>query len=197
MGQYMEEPGSILVVSEKPEISDLLKNALGGFVRKISHVKNMNEARRKIMQERIFLLLLFSSPSENTGIDDVIELADRKLIPSVLTVAPEIYPQTVYRAKGRRIYVLTYPIKKGMLIQTVNILYESQMQLYKMMLERDRLQEKLTDMSVISRAKLLLIEKTGMTEEEAHHTLEKDAMDAGITRRKAAEYVIQRLSGTD
>ena len=48
-------------------------------------------------------------------------------------------------------------------------------------------------MRVVNRAKCLLIEKKQMTEEEAHHYLEKLAMDACITKREAATDIIRRL----
>ena len=193
MGIPKEEPGVILVVSEKEEFFRFLKSALTGSGRQIEYAAGLTEAMKKISQERIFLLFLCSPFQTGSGVEEAVLLSERKMIPSVLVVNAEIYPETLYRTRNRRIYVLTYPVRKSMVLQTVSILYESQMQIYRLMKERDQLQERLTDLTVINRAKLILIQKEGLTEEEAHRALEKDAMDAGITKRKAAEYLIQRL----
>lgn len=193
MGVIREEPGTVLVIAEKQEACTFVKSAISSFVRKIEWVPGMPEAKKKIASERILLLVIFLPLSDGGGIDDAVEVADRKSIPSVILVGTEIYPQTVYRARGRRIYVLAYPAKKSILAQTVNILFNSQVQLYQLIRERDALQEKLADLSVINRAKLVLVEKKGLTEDEAHHQVEHVAMDRGITKRKAAEYLLRLM----
>ena len=56
--------------------------------------------------------------------------------------------------------------------------------------EIDRLRERLESEKLIHRAKLALMER-GMNEEEAHHFLEKQAMDRRLSRRAVAEEVLK------
>ena len=54
----------------------------------------------------------------------------------------------------------------------------------------DRLEKKLREEKCVGRAKCLLIEHKGMSEQEAHKFIEKSAMDQRISRREVAEEVI-------
>ena len=52
------------------------------------------------------------------------------------------------------------------------------------------LEEKMKEIKIIGKAKGLLIEKKGMTEEEAHRYIGKMAMDNGVSRKHIAEDII-------
>ena len=52
-------------------------------------------------------------------------------------------------------------------------------------------EEKITEIRLVNRAKWLLIERLGMRETDAHRYIEKQAMDQRVSRRKIAESVIQ------
>ncbi|MDD7579368.1 MAG: ANTAR domain-containing protein, partial [Treponema sp.] len=51
--------------------------------------------------------------------------------------------------------------------------------------------EKMTDIRTVNRAKWLLIENLNMTENDAHHYIEKQAMDTRLSRREVAEGIIR------
>ena len=57
--------------------------------------------------------------------------------------------------------------------------------------KNESLREKMADIRVVNRAKWLLISRLGMTEEDAHYYIEKQAMDTRISRREAAEEIIR------
>lgn len=52
------------------------------------------------------------------------------------------------------------------------------------------LDEKMAEIRTISRAKILLVEKKGMTENEAHKHIEKQAMNLCITKLEVANKII-------
>lgn len=53
------------------------------------------------------------------------------------------------------------------------------------------LREKMEDIRMVNRAKWLLIENLNMTEKDAHHYIEKQAMDTRFTRREVAENIVR------
>ena len=53
------------------------------------------------------------------------------------------------------------------------------------------LQEKMMDIRTVNRAKWLLIERHHMTESDAHHYIERQAMDMRLSRREVAENIIR------
>ena len=49
----------------------------------------------------------------------------------------------------------------------------------------------MADIRMVNRAKWLLIDNLGMSEKDAHHYIEKRAMDSRQTRREVAEGIIR------
>lgn len=52
-------------------------------------------------------------------------------------------------------------------------------------------EEKMEEIRVVNRAKLLLISERGMNEAEAHRYIEKQAMDSCVTKRTIAESIVR------
>ena len=57
--------------------------------------------------------------------------------------------------------------------------------------ENVKLQQKLESLKTISRAKCLLISYMGMSEEEAHKYIERQAMDLRLTRLEVAKEIVR------
>lgn len=69
--------------------------------------------------------------------------------------------------------------------------YNSIKLLTAMSVRLSRMEQRMDDMKVVNRAKWLLIEHLHMREEDAHYYIEKQAMDARMSRRQVAESVIR------
>nr|MCR5321545.1 ANTAR domain-containing protein [Lachnospiraceae bacterium] len=54
-------------------------------------------------------------------------------------------------------------------------------------------EEKMEELKTVSRAKILLMEKKHMTEEEAHRFIGKQAMNNGVSRGNMALEIIEEL----
>ena len=57
-----------------------------------------------------------------------------------------------------------------------------------------KLKEKMEEIRQVNRAKMLLMQHKSMTEAEAHHYLEKQAMDNGKKRTAVAEEIIKEFA---
>ena len=56
------------------------------------------------------------------------------------------------------------------------------------------LEDKMAQIRTVNRAKLLLIEHLDMTEDQAHHYIERHAMDLCISKLECAEEIIRKYS---
>ena len=74
----------------------------------------------------------------------------------------------------------------------VKMLSAMTLRLEKMESKNRSLQEKMAEIRTINKAKWMLIENQKMTEAEAHHYIEKKAMNERLSRRKAAELIIEK-----
>ena len=50
-------------------------------------------------------------------------------------------------------------------------------------------EEKMEELKIVSRAKIVLVER-GMSEKEAHEYILKEAMNSGLTKRQVAQDII-------
>ncbi len=76
-------------------------------------------------------------------------------------------------------------------LPALTALYCTGFQLKALNRETEKLQNKLDDARLISRAKLLLINRFKMSEKEAHRYIEKAAMDHSLKRRDVAISIIK------
>ncbi len=130
-------------------------------------------------------LLLFSMSARDTAcIDDLLLLAGKNpQLQTVLLVRREVQAQLAYRCRKYQIYVLSLPLRTQILTEMLRMCLTM----------RSRLMEK-EEMSIVTKAKCLLIQMRQMTEEEAHYYLEKRAMDEGLSKREVAMGIINMYS---
>ena len=76
------------------------------------------------------------------------------------------------------------PFSNTLFLQAIHMAAASNHRLLRLRQENAKMQEKIAQVRLVSRAKCCLIEREGMTETDAHRLIEKRAMD---TRRDRAE----------
>ena len=62
--------------------------------------------------------------------------------------------------------------------------------IFRLQTENGRLQKKIEDLALIARAKRVLQKTLGMTEEQAHRTIEKQAMDLRVSKSDVARRIL-------
>lgn len=92
---------------------------------------------------------------------------------------------------ARGILTLPESAPDSLLTQAVRLLAAARCRLRRIESENARLEEKVGDIRLVNRAKLLLVQHLKMTEAEAHKYIEKQAMDTCMKRRTIAENIIR------
>ena len=77
-----------------------------------------------------------------------------------------------------------------MILQSLQLLCGTRERLRKMEQKTASIEEKMAEIRLVNRAKWLLIERQGLSEQEAHRFIEKQAMDRCVTRRAVAEDIL-------
>ena len=94
---------------------------------------------------------------------------------------------------GEGVLVVPKPFSAALFLQAVHMAAASNHRLQRLRAENDRLQQKMAELRLTSRAKCLLVQHRGMTEAEAHRYLEKTAMDTRRSRAQVAQDVLDSL----
>ena len=185
--------GAILVIAAKPRIQSSVRSALTAKYGRVLTAETVQEARRAVEREKIALMVIFSPLKDEEEIPRLFDMADRRGIAAGYIVGREIYGETAYRLEGRNVFVVAYPLQMDQVLQIVSFLHQVQRRFWLVLSEQERLQRQVQDIQIACRVKCLLVEKREMTEEEAHHFIEQEAMNTGLSKREAALKILKEL----
>ena len=189
MARTSDMSHSILIVSESERFPAIVKKSLTGFLT-IDIRKSVSAARRCIL-ERYYNLVVIDSPLlDELGDGLAIDIAESSDT-SVLVVTPEeLCEDLMDRVSGYGILVLSKSMPEGRIDKAIRFMISAQDKLSTYQQKLLTVEEKMEELRIVSKAKLVLVEKKHMTEEEAHRYIGKQAMNHGVTRRRIAEEIL-------
>lgn len=147
-------------------------------------------ARRLMLDSNVDLAILNTPLKEEFGTQLALDLADNN-IGVLLLVQTDVFDQTCYKVEDNGVLTLAKPMTRQSFYGAVKLLSAMRYKLQKLDKRNQVLQEKMLDIRAVNRAKWLLIERHHMTEDQAHHYIEKQAMDTRLSRREVAENIIR------
>lgn len=182
---------SVLVVSASDKVfSSVLELMPPAEYNPVLRAQNSGEARRMLLNMSADIIIINTPLPDDFGVQLALDLSES---PSgiLMLVKSDLYEQVAYKVEDSGVFTLPKPNSSQMIYNAIKLLsvYAARLK----MLERKNrtMQEKMTDIRVINRAKWLLIENLNMTEGDAHRYIEKQAMDTRSTRREVAEGIIR------
>ena len=182
---------SVLVVTKDTKISSLVSTMLIPPLFELSVCADFNEARRKC-DERNFNIVLVDF-ADGEGTDFAIDISDSTS--TILLLAPaQHFDEISYKVEGYGVLTLTSPFDQFYFYNMIKIAIAVQYKVQVLSSQTTKLREKMEEIRLVNRAKMLLMQSKGMTEQEAHRYIEKEAMDTGSKKTAVAEIVIKTLS---
>ena len=182
---------SVLVVSPAGRGADFLASVFDApTFDPVVNALSAGEARRLLSSEQYDLIAVNSPLPDETGIDFCIDAAQG---PSgvMLFVKNDIYEIVSSQCTREGIFVIPKPNTQRNVAQSVTLLCAICERLRKYEKKTRTLREKMDSIRIVNRAKWLLIERLGMTEQDAHGYIEKEAMNRRHTSREIAEEIIR------
>ncbi|MBR4555458.1 MAG: response regulator [Ruminococcus sp.] len=181
---------NLLIVSAQPKFNESLAEMLG-MRRYYEHsFEDSISSARRILNEQHFDMILINAPLPD---EDGVRFAVDKSVGKcsvLLMVRNEYYPEIFMRVCPYGVYTLPKPPARQLVAQAFDWLESSCERLRKLEKRSVTLEDKMAEIRLVNRAKWLLISKEGLTEDEAHHRIEKLAMDKCVTKREIAEEIL-------
>ena len=109
----------------------------------------------------------------------------------LLLAQAESFDETAAYAQEYGYMALPSPVDPALLRQSLGMMAAASARIHELEERANDLQEKMDDLRVVDRAKLILVQRFKMTEKEAHRFIEKNAMDRSVKRRTVAENIIR------
>lgn len=187
-----KSPASVLIVSNSGKSMDYFSDLLSGaqFTPVIS-ATTAGEAKRILVGTPMDIVIINTPLSDDFGIQMALDIANDNTTGVLLFVKSELYEQVSYKVEDYGILTLQKPNSRQNIIQSLKLLIATKAKLKTMQEKALTLENKMEDIRIINRAKILLIEQYKMSEGQAHRYIEKQAMDTCRKRRDIAENIIR------
>ena len=181
----------VLIVTDSEKRRELFEKLVQEHVHaEFCSVRTSGEAWRLIGENPFSLILILAPLPDEFGTN--LARAAVKTTAGVMLVA-KAYQLDEVRGKLGAEGVMAFHTEMGktMFGYAVSLLMAVQNRLASAAPQTEILQQKIKDIRIVDRAKCLLIQSANMTEAEAHRYIEKAAMDQRLSRREAAEKILE------
>lgn len=183
---------SILIVSAKEKFKDDIKRSLNNYM--TLELAASGALARRMSLERFYDLVIINIPlPDETGEELALDIAQSCDASVLLAVPGENYIDVLEHVTDQGILAVSKPVSSEILDKAVRYLMAIEDRIRKLQRKNEKLEEKLEETRLVSKAKLLLIEKKHMNEEEAHRFIGRNAMNLGLSRKRIAQKVIDDL----
>jgi len=178
----------VLLVSKDSKLSSQIKSVLLAPLFSVTEISDYNEARRHLMEESFRIILV--DFGDGNGLDFSTDISER---PStiLLLIPNEHFDQISYKVEPYGVLPITKPFDQYYFYNMIKISLAVQAKIDRLLYQNIKLKNKLEEIRLINRAKMLLISHKNMTEEEAHRYIEQTAMKRCIKKLDLVEEIIK------
>ena len=192
--KQLEDRRKVMVVSSSKPLRDSVKTLLpkDDFF-PVFQASSGGDARRLLAELPVDILIVDCPLPDEHGVSFGESFAATNA-GVMLLVKADVCEEVATRVEKLGVVTLAKPTAPDLFLAAARMLSSLSFRLQRMESEKRTLQEKMTDIRVINRAKLLLVEKLKMSESDAHRRLEKTAMDERKSKREVAEDIISQYA---
>ena len=189
---FSEQTYSVLVVSSASKFNDILRQMLpGSDYYPVTFVSNAAAAGREMIDKSYDFVIINAPLPDDFGTRLAIDAAGKPGTVVLQLVRSELYEEINAKVTPQGVFTLSKPTSSQALQQALKWMAASRERLRKMGKKTTSIEEKMEEIRLVNRAKWLLIEQLKMTEADAHHYIERQAMDRCLCRREIALGIIK------
>ncbi|MGN0447460.1 MAG: ANTAR domain-containing response regulator [Acutalibacteraceae bacterium] len=186
---------SVLVVSSSETFNNAARELLPqSYYNPVCFTSDISQAKR-YFAERSFDFVIVNSPlPDDNGIRFAIDCC-RSMTTAVLLLArADIHEEVHKKVVVHGVFTLPKPTSKPTILQALSWLASARERLRKLEKKTLSVEERMEEIRIVNRAKILLVSELSMSETEAHRYIEKQAMDRCVSKREVSETIIKTYS---
>ena len=173
------------------------RDALTGLLRELGFpppdiAANSGEARRKLTDGGYSVVLINCPLPDEFGRELAVQAADVGM-DAILLCPGSQADKLAAGLEKYGVFVLAKPLSRQQTAFALRLIRTGRQRLQKLTAQNRRLTKRLDEARIISQAKCALALCRGLSEEQAHRLIEKEAMDGRISSREAALEIMRRL----
>ena len=186
---------SVLVISSSEKISSSLTSLLTETGHSpVEQAKSISAAKRAMIDRTYDFIIINSPVGDDIATRLASDCSDSKDSVVLMLVKAEDEEEIGEKTCAFGVLTLPKPTNSQMLITAFNWMAAVRERLRSFESKTVSLEDKMAQIRTVNRAKLILIEKLDMTEDQAHHYIERHAMDLCISKLDCANEIIKKYS---
>ncbi|MCI8331666.1 MAG: ANTAR domain-containing protein [Clostridiales bacterium] len=187
--------GRVLIASGTDKGAAYLKDLLTEFHPESTTVLQSGvEIRRGLSGGVDYDFVFVNMPLlDETGAELVKDIAERGHAFVTVLLREEIADQIGAALLKDGVFVVRKPVVRAHFLDSVQMMMMAWRKVERLQSENDRLRQKLEDVSLVARAKCVLIYHKAIDEYEAHRYIEKRAMDERRSKREIAFEILHEF----
>ena len=190
-----EQVYSVLVVSASDSFNNAIKKMLTPpKYQIISTAESISEAKRQFAARSFDFLIVNSPMPDGSSMRFAIDCSRSQNTVVLLFSRSEINDEVTEKVTEYGVFTLPKPTNAALLAQSLRWMASLREKFRLLEAKTSSIEERMAEIRIINRAKFLLISELGMSESEAHHYIEKNAMDNCILKKQSAENIIKIYS---
>ncbi|MFR1767366.1 MAG: ANTAR domain-containing response regulator [Lachnospira sp.] len=183
---------SILIVSAADSFTSAFTNLLPESRYSPVYTVTSISIAKRVMAEKTFDFVIINSPlPDDSGTCFAIDTCTNKQSVVLLMVKNDIHPDIHDKVAEYGVFTLPKPISKATIIHALNLLESARERLRQFEKKSISIEDKMSEIRLVNKAKWLLISQLHMSEPDAHRYVEKQAMDRCTSKKNIAEEIIK------
>ena len=157
----------------------------------VTAVRTVGAAQRRMLETAYDIVIINAPLPDDFGSRLAIDVCTDSGAAALIMVKSEIYNDVYSKVMEHGVFTLSKPTSSQLVEQFLKILCTTRERMRKLEEKQQSVEDKIAEIRVVNHAKWLLIQCLSMTEAEAQKYIERQAMDARISKRQMAENVIK------
>ena len=188
---FQSDPYSVLLVSASEKLNAAVLPLLpGSDFWPVTAVGSLSRAKRLLLQQRYDLVIVNSPLPDGMGTDFAVKLCGETDAAVALLIRSELYEETNAATLPSGVVGVSKPTNSQLLLQVIRDLCAMRERLRAMRERQTTVEEKMEEIRLMNKAKWLLIEREGLTEQQAHERILRTAMERRTGKRAVAAEII-------
>ena len=181
---------AVLIVSSSEQFNITVKKVLPDRRFDVIEIrKSASSARRELLVREYDIVIINAPLQDGMGTEFVMDVVEKQSAGVIFAVPTEVYSNVNDHLIDYGVLTLPKPVKLQELGRMIRLLIAMNDRLRKAQKKLRTLNEKMDELKIVSRAKIVLVER-GMSEADAHEYIIREAMNKGLTKRQVAEEIV-------
>ncbi len=195
---FCEHTYSVLVVSSLQKFKDAIMPMLPySDYYPVCFASSIASARREMLGRSYDFVIINAPLPDDFGVRFAIDACEKTDCVVLLMLRADSYEEVNSKAQSYGVFTIQVPAPAQTLKQCLKWMAATRERLRKLEKRTLTVEEKMEEIRIVNRAKWILIERLKMTEAEAHHHIEKQAMDRCLSKKEIASAIIKTYGSSD